>query len=86
VQKCWAKTVLLREACFNFSSSNFHLEGHILNTSGVALRGIIASRLLGNPLRKLHSKSSVSSLFFFPNREIQNSKVKVILEVFNRQV
>jgi hypothetical protein len=38
LQKCWAKTILLaKPVCFDFSSSNFHLQGHILNTGGVAL-------------------------------------------------
>jgi hypothetical protein len=27
-----------KPACFDFTSSNFNLQGHILNTSGVALR------------------------------------------------
>jgi hypothetical protein len=35
---------------------------------------------------KIISKQPFFSFFFFPNREIQNSKIKVILEVFNCQV
>ncbi len=32
---CWAKL-----ACFDFSSSNFNFQGHILSTGGVALRSL----------------------------------------------
>jgi hypothetical protein len=38
VQKCWVKTILLSQtACFDFSSSNFNLQGHLLSAGGVAL-------------------------------------------------
>jgi hypothetical protein len=43
VQNCWAETILLSQkpvACFDFSSSNFNLQSHILSTGGVALRAI----------------------------------------------
>jgi len=31
-------SMLSQTSCFDFSSSNFHLQGHILSTSGVALK------------------------------------------------
>jgi hypothetical protein len=38
MQKYWAKTILLNQpACFDFSSSNFLLQGHILSTGEAAL-------------------------------------------------
>ncbi len=36
VQKCWAKPT-----CFDFSSSNFNVQCHILSASGVTLRACI---------------------------------------------
>ncbi len=41
VQKCWAKTILRRakRVCFEFSSSDFNFQGHMLSTSGVTLVG-----------------------------------------------
>jgi hypothetical protein len=40
--KRWAKTISLiqKPACFDFSSSNFNLQSHILSTGGVALLAI----------------------------------------------
>jgi hypothetical protein len=42
VQNCWSQTILLskKPACFDFSSSNFNLQSHILSTGGVALLAI----------------------------------------------
>jgi hypothetical protein len=38
LQKCWAKTILLsKPVCFDFSSSDFNLQGHIPNIGGVAI-------------------------------------------------
>ncbi len=42
VQNCWSQTILLSQkpACFDFSSSSFNLQSHILSTGGVALLAI----------------------------------------------
>jgi hypothetical protein len=40
--KCWAKTTLLIQGtCFDFSSSNFLLLGHILSIGGAALVSLL---------------------------------------------
>ncbi len=50
VQKCWAKTILLSNStCFDFSSSGFDLQGHILSTGGVAL----TSQSSSNSMKKM---------------------------------
>ncbi len=44
VQKCWTRTILLSlTRCFDFSSSNFLLKGHILSVGGAVLT-ILVSR------------------------------------------
>jgi hypothetical protein len=44
---CWAKL-----ACFNFSLSNFNLQGHILSTCGVALSNARSHTQLGQSITK----------------------------------
>jgi hypothetical protein len=43
----WVKTILARQiACFDFCSSNFNLQDHLLSTSGAGLRASSITRLL----------------------------------------
>jgi len=61
------KDLLKRFSCFDFSSSNFNLQNHILNTIGVALSGFLSvytGDALGEPAPTLipHTNTKIKKI------------------------